>query len=160
MEQGDAGIARPHDAGATGAERADERSEHPPRNDCVLICGGVWRDIDYARLELLKLLAEDPRIRTRVFENYEGAELLQLNSNCYLPAIQSASARRRVTKRRSAWASPFSGRNGRCRALSRRENRKSLRSNDRILFPLGNPPCGAVLSWRLPRPTESQAPQN
>ena len=28
-------------------------SEHPPRIDCVLICGGVWHDMDFARLELL-----------------------------------------------------------------------------------------------------------
>ena len=52
-------------------------SEHPPRIDCVLICGGVWHDMDYARLELLKLLAEDPRIRTRVFENYEAIEAIE-----------------------------------------------------------------------------------
>jgi len=44
----------------------------PPRIDCVLICGGVWHDMDFARLELLKLLAEDPRVRTRVFEDYEN----------------------------------------------------------------------------------------
>lgn len=45
----------------------------PPRIDCVLICGGVWHDMDFARLELLKLLAEDPAVRTRVFEDYENA---------------------------------------------------------------------------------------
>ena len=44
---------------------------HPPRINCVLICGGVWHDMDFARLELLKLLAEDERVRTRVFEDYE-----------------------------------------------------------------------------------------
>ena len=27
----------------------------PPRIDCVLICGGVWHDMDFARLELLCL---------------------------------------------------------------------------------------------------------
>lgn len=45
---------------------------HPARINCVLICGGVWHDMDFARLELLKLLAEDPAVRTRVFENYEN----------------------------------------------------------------------------------------
>ena len=50
---------------------------HPPRIDCVLICGGVWHDMDFARLELLKLLAEDPRIRTRVFEDYENIEAIK-----------------------------------------------------------------------------------
>ncbi len=44
---------------------------HPPRINCVLICGGVWHDMDFARLELLKLLSEDPSVRTRVFEDYE-----------------------------------------------------------------------------------------
>ena len=50
---------------------------HPPRVDCVLICGGVWHDMDFARLELLKLLAEDPRVRTRVFEDYENIEAIK-----------------------------------------------------------------------------------
>ena len=45
---------------------------HPPRINCVLICGGVWHDMDFARLELLKLLSEDERVRTRVFEDYEN----------------------------------------------------------------------------------------
>lgn len=49
---------------------------HAPRIDCVLICGGVWHDMDFARLELLKLLAEDPSIRTRVFEDYENIEAI------------------------------------------------------------------------------------
>jgi hypothetical protein len=52
-------------------------SEHPPRIDCVLICGGVWHDMDFARLELLKLLAEDPRVRTRVFENYDNIDAIE-----------------------------------------------------------------------------------
>ena len=49
---------------------------HPPRIDCVLIAGGVWHDIDFARLELLKLLAEDPCVRTRVFENYDNIDAI------------------------------------------------------------------------------------
>ncbi|MEM7007128.1 MAG: ThuA domain-containing protein [Pseudomonadota bacterium] len=43
------------------------------RINVVLVCGGVWHDFDFARLELLKLLAEDERIRTRVFESYDHA---------------------------------------------------------------------------------------
>ncbi|MGN6500768.1 MAG: hypothetical protein ACTHKM_11550, partial [Tsuneonella sp.] len=50
---------------------------HPARIDCVLICGGVWHDFDFARLELLKLLAEDPRVRTRVFEDYSNIEAIR-----------------------------------------------------------------------------------
>ena len=37
------------------------------RLDVVLVAGGKYHDIDFARLELLKLLAEDERIRTRVY---------------------------------------------------------------------------------------------
>lgn len=47
--------------------------ETPKRIDAVFVCGGVWHDFDFARLELLKLLAEDQRIRTRVFETYDMA---------------------------------------------------------------------------------------
>lgn len=56
------------------ASAADAR---PSRINCVLVCGGVWHDMDFARLELLKLLAEHQRVRTRVFENYETIEALQ-----------------------------------------------------------------------------------
>ena len=54
-----------------------EGEARPARIDCVLICGGVWHDMDFARLELLKLLAEDERVRTRVFENYETIEAIE-----------------------------------------------------------------------------------
>ena len=40
------------------------------RIDVVLVAGGKYHDIDFARLELLKLLAEDDRMRVRVFEDY------------------------------------------------------------------------------------------
>jgi len=43
---------------------------------CVLIAGGKYHDIDFARLELLKLLAEDERVRVRVFENYSCADVI------------------------------------------------------------------------------------
>jgi type 1 glutamine amidotransferase len=49
----------------------------PKRIDCVLICGGVWHDMDFARLELLKLLAEDQAVRTRVFEDFENIEAIK-----------------------------------------------------------------------------------
>ncbi len=42
----------------------------------VLICGGRWHDFDFARLELLTLLAADERVRTRVFDTYAGVEAL------------------------------------------------------------------------------------
>lgn len=42
------------------------------RVNCVLVAGGKYHDIDFARLEILKLLAEDERIRVRVFEDYSN----------------------------------------------------------------------------------------
>jgi type 1 glutamine amidotransferase len=36
----------------------------------LLVCGGKYHDFDFARLELLKLLAERPHVRTRVAEDY------------------------------------------------------------------------------------------
>ncbi len=47
------------------------------RIDAVLIAAGEWHDIDFARLELLKLLAEDDRVRVRVFEDYENIEAIE-----------------------------------------------------------------------------------
>ncbi|MGI9589968.1 MAG: ThuA domain-containing protein [Myxococcota bacterium] len=41
-----------------------------------LVCGGRWHDFDYARLELLKLLAERPEIRTRVSSDYADTDTL------------------------------------------------------------------------------------
>lgn len=74
---------------------ASTAKDHPDRIDCVLIAGGVWHDIDFARLELLKLLAEDPRVRTRVFEDYEnidaikGADIL-ISYTCNVVPSQAA----------------------------------------------------------------------
>jgi type 1 glutamine amidotransferase len=42
------------------------------RIDVVLVAGGKYHDIDHARLELLKLMAEDDRMRVRVFEDYSN----------------------------------------------------------------------------------------
>ena len=45
--------------------------------DVVLVAGGKFHDIDFARLELLKLLSEDERIRTRVFEDYSNLHAIE-----------------------------------------------------------------------------------
>ena len=42
----------------------------------TLVAAGEFHDIDFARLELLKLLAEDDRIRTRVVADYHDVEAL------------------------------------------------------------------------------------
>ncbi|HTO70919.1 MAG TPA: ThuA domain-containing protein [Myxococcota bacterium] len=41
---------------------------------CALVCGGRFHDFDYARLELLKHLADDARVRTRVFDDWGRAD--------------------------------------------------------------------------------------
>ena len=45
--------------------------------DCVLVASGKYHDIDFARLELLKLLAEDERVRVRVFEDYSNLDAIR-----------------------------------------------------------------------------------
>jgi type 1 glutamine amidotransferase len=44
--------------------------------NAYLICGGRYHDMDYARLELLKLLAEHERVRVRVAEDYRDGEAI------------------------------------------------------------------------------------
>lgn len=48
----------------------------PKAIGCVLIVGGLYHDFDFARLELLKLLGENDRIRTRVFEDFEQIDAI------------------------------------------------------------------------------------
>ena len=55
----------------------DVAEEQPKRIDCILVAAGKYHDIDFARLELLKLLGEDMRFRVRVFEDYENLEAIQ-----------------------------------------------------------------------------------
>ena len=47
------------------------------RRDIVLICGGKYHDIDFARLEILKLLAEDERNRVTVRHDYSDVEAIR-----------------------------------------------------------------------------------
>ena len=42
----------------------------PARIDACLVAGGKYHDIDFARLELLKLLAEHPQVRVSVRSDY------------------------------------------------------------------------------------------
>jgi hypothetical protein len=41
-----------------------------------LVCGGLYHDMDYARLELLKLLGEHEHIRVRVAEDYRDCSAI------------------------------------------------------------------------------------
>lgn len=46
------------------------------RIDGYLVVGGLYHDLDFVRLELLKLLNEDERLRIRVGENYADTEAI------------------------------------------------------------------------------------
>ena len=51
-----------------------------PRVDATLVAGGKYHDIDFARRELLGLLAEHEEIRVRVQPDYEDAEAIAAGS--------------------------------------------------------------------------------
>ena len=46
------------------------------RIDVYLVAGGKYHNIDYARLELLKLLAEQPRIKVQVGADYSDIDAI------------------------------------------------------------------------------------
>lgn len=79
------------------------------RINCVLVAGGVWHDIDFARLELLKLLSEDDRFRVRVFEDYENLEAIEeadflISYTCnVVPSLKSQEALRDWVERGGRW---------------------------------------------------------
>lgn len=47
------------------------------RIDICLICGAKYHDTDFARVELLNLLINNPDIRVRVFEDYSNTEAIR-----------------------------------------------------------------------------------
>ena len=51
-------------------------SERTERIDAYLVAGGRYHDIDFARIELLKLLAEHPHVRTRVSADYRDTKAI------------------------------------------------------------------------------------
>lgn len=79
------------------------------RLNCVLIAGGKWHDIDFARLELLKLLAEDENIRVRVFEDYSNIEAIiaadfLVTYTCDVtPSLQEQEALRDYVRQGGRW---------------------------------------------------------
>jgi type 1 glutamine amidotransferase len=76
---------------------------------CVLIAGGKYHDIDFARLELLKLLASDERVRVRVFENYENlsaiaeADFVVTYTCDVVPSLEAQEALRAFLQRGGRW---------------------------------------------------------
>lgn len=77
--------------------------------NCVLVASGDWHDIDFARLELLKLLAEDDRVRVRVFEDYENLEAIEtadfiISYTCnVMPSLKAQEALRGWVERGGRW---------------------------------------------------------
>jgi hypothetical protein len=49
-------------------------SDPKARVDAYLVAGGLYHDIDYARVELLKLLAEHPHVRVKVGSDYRDTD--------------------------------------------------------------------------------------
>mgnify|MGYP003397684389 FL=1 len=45
--------------------------------DAYFVCGGKYHDIDYARLQLLGLLGEHERVRTRIAEDYSDIAAIE-----------------------------------------------------------------------------------
>jgi type 1 glutamine amidotransferase len=81
----------------------------PPRIDCVLVAGGKYHDIDFARLELLKLLAEDQAVRVRVFEDYESiaaiaaADIIVSYTCDIVPSLPAQEALKAWLERGGRW---------------------------------------------------------
>ena len=73
------------------------------------VAAGRFHDIDFARLEILKLLAEEPRIRTSVACDFSNTERLQdcaalITYTCDLmPSEEEAGALRSFLKRGGRW---------------------------------------------------------
>ena len=74
-----------------------------------LVCGGRWHDFDYARLQLLELLGDDERIRTRVGEDYRdlhaiaGSDLLVTYTCDVRPTPEQQDALASFVRRGGRW---------------------------------------------------------
>jgi len=77
--------------------------------NAYLICGGLYHDMDYARLELLKLLGEHEHIRVRVGEDYTqasaiaGADFLVTYTCDVLPDPDGEAALREFLGKGGRW---------------------------------------------------------
>ena len=79
------------------------------RIDAYLVCGGKYHDFDYARLELLKLLAEDDHIRVQVAQHFGDVEAITsadflVTYTCDVrPSTEQQQAIRDWVKRGGRW---------------------------------------------------------
>lgn len=79
------------------------------RIDATLICGGKYHDFDFARLELLKLLGEHERIRTRVGSDFSdtgailGSDLLITYTCDVVPSAAEQAALQEFLRKGGRW---------------------------------------------------------
>lgn len=59
-----------------GAPAAPGDTDAPARTSAYLVAAGKYHDIDFARLELLKLLAEHPQVRVQAATGFEDADAI------------------------------------------------------------------------------------
>lgn len=75
----------------------------------ALVAAGKYHDIDYARLEILKLLAEDERVRVRVFEDYSNTPAIResdflVTYTCdVIPSLEEQEALRKYLDDGGRW---------------------------------------------------------
>jgi len=88
---------------------ADHADQPARRIDAHFIAAGKYHDIDHARLEILRLLAEHPQIRTTVACDYSGLERLDqcrflITYTCDLmPTPEEAAQLRAWMERGGKW---------------------------------------------------------
>jgi type 1 glutamine amidotransferase len=81
----------------------------PPRIDAHFVAAGKYHDIDHARLEVLKLLAEHPQIRTTVACDYGDTDRIArcrflVSYTCDLmPTVEEAAAIRAFLESGGKW---------------------------------------------------------
>lgn len=79
------------------------------RINVAFVAAGKYHDIDFARLEVLKLLGEDDRIRTRVFEDYSNiaaiceSDFLITYTCDVMPGLDEQEALRRYVEGGGRW---------------------------------------------------------
>ena len=69
-------------------------------SDAYLVCGGKYHDMDYARLELLRLLAEHEDVRTKVAQDYRDREAIAASDFLvtYTCDVRPSEAEQRVLR--------------------------------------------------------------
>ena len=81
----------------------------PARVDVFLVCGGAFHDMDFARIELLRLFAEHPCLRVRIGEDYtnvaaiEQADFLVTYTCNVIPTADQQSALERFLGAGRRW---------------------------------------------------------